>query len=94
MGIGTRIQTDPEDTTEIFYTEAALLFFHLTKNISPQQGDLKLSGLPSGQGAGGGAQTCDRRIPADIKADSLATVLPTFPRKVRHSATPTYFTEQ
>ncbi|GFO24839.1 hypothetical protein PoB_005134400 [Plakobranchus ocellatus] len=40
----------------------------------PQQGDLKLSGPPSGQGAGGGAQTRDRSIPADIRADSLVTV--------------------
>ncbi|GFO07997.1 hypothetical protein PoB_003450200 [Plakobranchus ocellatus] len=43
----------------------------------PQQGDLRLSGPPSGQGAGGGAQTRDRRVPADLRADSLATVPPT-----------------
>ncbi|GFO11310.1 hypothetical protein PoB_003781500 [Plakobranchus ocellatus] len=49
---------------------------------SPQQGDLRLSGPPSGQGASGGARTCDRRAPADLRADSLATVPPTppFPR--------------
>ncbi|GFO34769.1 hypothetical protein PoB_006127400 [Plakobranchus ocellatus] len=41
---------------------------------SPQQGDLRLSGPPSGQGASGGARTRDRRVPADIRADSLATV--------------------
>ncbi|GFN96428.1 hypothetical protein PoB_002293400 [Plakobranchus ocellatus] len=46
---------------------------------SPQQGDLRLSGPPSGQGAGGGARTRDRRVPADLRADSLATVLPTPP---------------
>ncbi|GFO03620.1 hypothetical protein PoB_003012500 [Plakobranchus ocellatus] len=40
---------------------------------SPQQGDLRLSGLPPGQGAGGGARTRDRRVPADLRADSLAT---------------------
>ncbi|GFO30041.1 dihydroflavonol 4-reductase [Plakobranchus ocellatus] len=40
----------------------------------PQQGDLRLSGPPSGQGAGGGARTRDRRVSADNKADSLATV--------------------
>ncbi|GFO29141.1 hypothetical protein PoB_005564600 [Plakobranchus ocellatus] len=40
---------------------------------SPQQGDLRLSGPPSGQGAGGGARTRDRRVPADLRADSLAT---------------------
>ncbi|GFO45431.1 hypothetical protein PoB_007193600 [Plakobranchus ocellatus] len=43
---------------------------------SPQQGDLRLSGPPSGQGAGGGAWNCDRRVPADLRADSLATVPP------------------
>ncbi|GFN78476.1 hypothetical protein PoB_000498200 [Plakobranchus ocellatus] len=46
---------------------------------SPQQGDLKLSGPPSGQGAGGGARTRDRKVPADLRADSLATVPPTPP---------------
>ncbi|GFO13838.1 disintegrin and metalloproteinase domain-containing protein [Plakobranchus ocellatus] len=38
----------------------------------PHQGDLRLSSPPSGQGAGGGAQTRDRRIPADVRANSLA----------------------
>ncbi|GFN94447.1 hypothetical protein PoB_002095300 [Plakobranchus ocellatus] len=46
-------------------------------NISPQQGDLRLSGPPSGQGAGSGARTRDRKVPADLRADSLATVPPT-----------------
>ncbi|GFO02148.1 hypothetical protein PoB_002865300 [Plakobranchus ocellatus] len=50
----------------------------------PQQGDLRLSGPPSGQGAGIGARTRDRRVPADLRADSQATVLPT-PRKPRAS---------
>ncbi|GFO16717.1 hypothetical protein PoB_004322200 [Plakobranchus ocellatus] len=44
---------------------------------SPQQGDLRLSDPPSGQGAGGGARTRDRRVPVDLRADSLATVPPT-----------------
>ncbi|GFO33093.1 hypothetical protein PoB_005959800 [Plakobranchus ocellatus] len=34
-------------------------------------------GLPSGQGAGGEARTRDRRIPPDLRVDSLATVPPT-----------------
>ncbi|GFO44631.1 ribonuclease hi [Plakobranchus ocellatus] len=51
----------------------------LTLQSSPQQGDLRLSGPPSGQGAGGGARTRDRMVPADLKADSLATVPPTPP---------------
>ncbi|GFN85991.1 hypothetical protein PoB_001249700 [Plakobranchus ocellatus] len=40
----------------------------------PQQGDLRLSGPPSGQGAGGGARTRDTRVLADLRADLLATV--------------------
>ncbi|GFO49852.1 hypothetical protein PoB_007635700 [Plakobranchus ocellatus] len=48
---------------------------------SPQQGDLRLSGPPSGQGADSGARTRDRRVPADLRADSQATVLPTPPGK-------------
>ncbi|GFN80729.1 NADP dehydrogenase [ubiquinone] 1 subunit c2 [Plakobranchus ocellatus] len=48
----------------------------------PQQGDLRLSGPPSGQDAGGGARTRDRRVPADLRADSLATVPPTPPIKL------------
>ncbi|GFO48347.1 hypothetical protein PoB_007485200 [Plakobranchus ocellatus] len=43
----------------------------------PQQGDLRLSGPPSGQGAGGRARTRDRWIPADLRADSLPTAPPT-----------------
>ncbi|GFO06481.1 hypothetical protein PoB_003298600 [Plakobranchus ocellatus] len=46
---------------------------------SPLQGDLRLSGPPSGQGASGGTRTCDRKVPADLRADSLATVPPTPP---------------
>ncbi|GFN93057.1 hypothetical protein PoB_001956300 [Plakobranchus ocellatus] len=45
--------------------------------LSPQQGDLRFSGPPSGQSAGGGAGTRDRRVSADLRADSLATVPPT-----------------
>ncbi|GFO49993.1 hypothetical protein PoB_007649800 [Plakobranchus ocellatus] len=41
---------------------------------SAQQGDLRLSSPPSGQGAGGGARTCNRKVPSDLRADSLPTV--------------------
>ncbi|GFO41648.1 hypothetical protein PoB_006815300 [Plakobranchus ocellatus] len=34
-------------------------------------------GPPSGQDASGGARTRDRRVPADLRADSLATLPPT-----------------
>ncbi|GFN95502.1 hypothetical protein PoB_002200800 [Plakobranchus ocellatus] len=44
-------------------------------------GDLRLSGPPSGQGAGSGARTRDRGVPADLRADSQATVLPTPPKR-------------
>ncbi|GFO01060.1 hypothetical protein PoB_002756500 [Plakobranchus ocellatus] len=47
------------------------------RGTSPQQGDLRFSGPPSGQDAGGGARTRDRRVPVDLRADSLATVPPT-----------------
>ncbi|GFO36001.1 hypothetical protein PoB_006250600 [Plakobranchus ocellatus] len=42
-------------------------------DISPQQGDLRHSRPPSDQGAGGRARTRDRRVPADFRADLLAT---------------------
>ncbi|GFO30925.1 hypothetical protein PoB_005743000 [Plakobranchus ocellatus] len=37
------------------------------------QGDLRLSGPPLEQGAGGGAQTRDGRLHADFWADSLSS---------------------
>ncbi|GFO09891.1 hypothetical protein PoB_003639600 [Plakobranchus ocellatus] len=48
------------------------------RRVSPQQ-DLRLSGPPLGQCTGGGAQTYDRGIPADLIVDSLATMPPTPP---------------
>ncbi|GFO26044.1 hypothetical protein PoB_005254900 [Plakobranchus ocellatus] len=56
-------------------------FFGFLYIASPQQGDLRLSGPPSGQGAGGGTRTRDRMVPADLRADSLATVPPTPPTR-------------
>ncbi|GFO37626.1 hypothetical protein PoB_006413100 [Plakobranchus ocellatus] len=44
---------------------------------SPEQGDLKLSGLLSGQGADGEIRTRDRRVYVDLSADSSTTVPPT-----------------
>ncbi|GFO05066.1 hypothetical protein PoB_003157100 [Plakobranchus ocellatus] len=61
-------------------SSSAVFFFPYvtdTRNKSPQQGDLRLSGPPSGQGASSGARTRDKRVPADLRADSQATVLPT-----------------
>ncbi|GFO38660.1 hypothetical protein PoB_006516500 [Plakobranchus ocellatus] len=36
--------------------------------------DIRLSGPPSGQGAGGEARTRNRRVSVDLRGDSLATV--------------------
>ncbi|GFO19675.1 hypothetical protein PoB_004618000 [Plakobranchus ocellatus] len=57
--------------------------FWFLHRASPQRGDLRLSGPPSGQDAGGGARTRDRMIPADLRADSQASVPPT--KKLRRS---------
>ncbi|GFO46469.1 hypothetical protein PoB_007297400 [Plakobranchus ocellatus] len=43
----------------------------------PQKGDLGLSCASSSQGAFGGAETCERRDPADRRVGSLFTVPPT-----------------
>ncbi|GFN74299.1 hypothetical protein PoB_000080500 [Plakobranchus ocellatus] len=47
--------------------------------MASPQGDLRLSGPMLGQSVGGGAQTRDRRVHADLRADSLAPVPPTPP---------------
>ncbi|GFN98975.1 hypothetical protein PoB_002548100 [Plakobranchus ocellatus] len=51
--------------------------------IIPQQGDFRLLDPPSGQDACGAARTRDRRVLADLGADSLSTVfwgnLPSLP---------------
>ncbi|GFN90695.1 hypothetical protein PoB_001720100 [Plakobranchus ocellatus] len=54
----------------------------ILSSASPHQGNLRLLGLPSGRGADGGARTRDRRVPAYLRADSQATVLPTPPYTV------------
>ncbi|GFO32591.1 hypothetical protein PoB_005909600 [Plakobranchus ocellatus] len=51
---------------------------------NPQQGDLRLLGPPSGQGVDGRARTRDRRVPADLRADSLTTEPPT-PLKISYT---------
>ncbi|GFO38718.1 hypothetical protein PoB_006522300 [Plakobranchus ocellatus] len=58
----------PSDTT-LLNTLAPVLVAH----------ELLTHGPPSGQGAGSGARTRDRRVPADLRAVSQATVLPTPP---------------
>ncbi|GFO16569.1 hypothetical protein PoB_004307400 [Plakobranchus ocellatus] len=58
----------PEISTALDFSNLwfSVWFFYIA---SPQQGDLKLSGPPSGQDAGGGAQTHEKRVPADLRAD-------------------------
>ncbi|GFO30914.1 hypothetical protein PoB_005741900 [Plakobranchus ocellatus] len=47
---------------------------------SPQQGDLRLSGPPSDQGAGDRTRTRDSMVPAYLRAYSVATVPPKQPK--------------
>ncbi|GFO03131.1 hypothetical protein PoB_002963600 [Plakobranchus ocellatus] len=67
----------PSDTT-LLNTLAPVLVAHelLTHVASPQQRDLRLLDHLSDQRTGGGTRNCARRVPADLRADSLATVLP------------------
>ncbi|GFO50555.1 hypothetical protein PoB_007706000 [Plakobranchus ocellatus] len=62
------------------YGQEVYGFLYIT---SPQQGDLGLPGPPSSQGAGGGARTRDRMVPADLRADLPTTVPPTPPKSLR-----------
>ncbi|GFN84837.1 hypothetical protein PoB_001134300 [Plakobranchus ocellatus] len=80
VGIAYPARIDESPLYEYMYS---LVFINqmLQDTPSPQQGELRLSGPPSGQGAGSGARTRDRRDPADLRADSQATVLPTPPEK-------------
>ncbi|GFN74353.1 hypothetical protein PoB_000085900 [Plakobranchus ocellatus] len=60
-----------QDEICYYFSHICCLFCH------PDQGDLRLSGPPSGQDASDEARTRDRRVPANLRADSLATVPPT-----------------
>ncbi|GFO11836.1 hypothetical protein PoB_003834100 [Plakobranchus ocellatus] len=46
------------------------------EDASLQEGDLRFLGPPSGHGSGGGARTCDRRVPVDLRVDSLSIIPP------------------
>ncbi|GFO01673.1 hypothetical protein PoB_002817800 [Plakobranchus ocellatus] len=70
----TKVKVSKEASVEFLSIMEGFEFLYVA---SPQQGDLRLLGPPSGQGAGSGARTRDRRVPADLRADSQATVLPT-----------------
>ncbi|GFN98371.1 hypothetical protein PoB_002487700 [Plakobranchus ocellatus] len=55
---------------------------HQLLNGITKQGDLRFSGPLLGQDADGGARIRHRRVPADLRADSLATVPPTPQTKI------------
>ncbi|GFO03661.1 hypothetical protein PoB_003016600 [Plakobranchus ocellatus] len=79
---GLSVRRRAECVTRRYYIAFSTIMLVVTATVilvcaSPQQGDLRLSGHPSGQGASGRARTRDRRVPADLRADSLATVPPT-----------------
>ncbi|GFO35413.1 hypothetical protein PoB_006191800 [Plakobranchus ocellatus] len=70
----SRVQAPPLSPLGLtLHCDATLSAWTLVTSASPQQSDLRLLGPPSGQGAGGGAQTRDKRVPADLRAHSLAT---------------------
>ncbi|GFN81701.1 hypothetical protein PoB_000820700 [Plakobranchus ocellatus] len=57
-----------------YSSEGNITLYPYSSEVSPQQGDLRLSGPSTGQGADGGARTSDRGIPANLRAHSLATL--------------------
>ncbi|GFO34059.1 hypothetical protein PoB_006056400 [Plakobranchus ocellatus] len=59
-----------------FRTPVEFTRVDIHNRINHLSGDPRLSGTPSVQGAGGGARTRDRSIPADIRADLLANMPP------------------
>ncbi|GFN82874.1 hypothetical protein PoB_000938000 [Plakobranchus ocellatus] len=75
LGVGGGLGLEPATEGSLQVSDAVVRL----GAASPQQGDLRLSSSPSGQDAGGGARTRDRRVPADLRADSLATMPPTPP---------------
>ncbi|GFN99836.1 hypothetical protein PoB_002634200 [Plakobranchus ocellatus] len=68
-------------------TQAAAVDWTGQDTASPQQGDLRLLGPPSGRDADGGARTRDRRVPADLREDLQATVPPTPQKKKKKKKT-------
>ncbi|GFO22176.1 hypothetical protein PoB_004868100 [Plakobranchus ocellatus] len=81
-GAGTKLGQEeteiPADlaTSQGFNDFSTMGWVGFLYKTSPQKGDLRLLGPPSGRGADGGARTRDRRVPADLRADSQVTVAP------------------
>ncbi|GFO23485.1 hypothetical protein PoB_004999000 [Plakobranchus ocellatus] len=78
-GESTTIGNDVVSTITTTFT-AALTQKPQRHTTATAAATTKRRGIPACQDAGGGAGTLDRRVPADLRADSLATVSPT-PRR-------------
>ncbi|GFN99973.1 puromycin-sensitive aminopeptidase [Plakobranchus ocellatus] len=77
-GLSPLVQEASQGKTEKFQAFVADTFRDMGRALgwdasadetTPQQGDLRLSGPPSGQGTGGWAHTSDRRVSADLSLD-------------------------
>ncbi|GFO11762.1 hypothetical protein PoB_003826700 [Plakobranchus ocellatus] len=62
LNAGSRDDMLAKNRTDVFATQCQ------------KPGNLRLSGPPSGHGTSGGARTCERRVPANLRADSPATM--------------------
>ncbi|GFO06670.1 hypothetical protein PoB_003317500 [Plakobranchus ocellatus] len=74
---GPQCQRKAQDRRKWKTSAEGYILQWMDKDFNPLQGDIRLSGPPRGQGAGRGARTRKRRVPADIRADKLTTVPPT-----------------
>ncbi|GFO12395.1 hypothetical protein PoB_003890000 [Plakobranchus ocellatus] len=79
--ISEKLNISQASANTLKYSEAVGLVWSLYI-ASPQEGDFRLSGHPSDQGAGGRTRTRDRNIPAELRADSLDTVPLTTPKAI------------
>ncbi|GFN76081.1 hypothetical protein PoB_000258700 [Plakobranchus ocellatus] len=77
--INTCLKEDGKERARVQRIRHACMCGYYVFVFSLQQSDLRFSGTPSGQGAGGGARTRDRRVLEDLRADSLANGPPTPP---------------
>ncbi|GFN78368.1 hypothetical protein PoB_000487400 [Plakobranchus ocellatus] len=62
----------PSDTT-LLNTLAPVLVAHGL--LTHEQSDIRVLGHLSDQETGGGARNCVKRVPADLRADSLASAI-------------------
>ncbi|GFO04569.1 hypothetical protein PoB_003107400 [Plakobranchus ocellatus] len=67
---------------ELLFGGRSNLPLHHSASVSAhllQQDNLRFPGTPSGQGIGGGARNCDRRVPAVLSTGSQSTMPPSPP---------------